>query len=250
MEFVSHRQRGRGAAARDQPDQALPAALQRAAARRQVVPLHRHPPRHRIAAARQASRRARRRATSTSAPSPRPARSTARSTRCSAPSCCAPAPTACSRPARGPACSTRSSAARRPASAGSTRPSTTRMVDEVRGFLAGRNREVQQALSRAHGQGRGRACEFERAAVCATASARWPHIQAHQAINLPIDRRGRRLRRPCRGRAGLHPGVLLPRRPELRQPRLFPGHAKELDVPEVLARLHRPVLRSARRRRS
>ena len=45
MEFVDHRHRGRGAAARDQPDQAAEAALQRAAARRQVVPLHRHPPR-------------------------------------------------------------------------------------------------------------------------------------------------------------------------------------------------------------
>ena len=59
MEFVGHRQRGRGAAAREQPDQALQAALQRPAARRQVVPLYRHPPATPMAAARQAPRRAR-----------------------------------------------------------------------------------------------------------------------------------------------------------------------------------------------
>ena len=40
MEFVTDPHRDRGAAARSQPDQALAAALQRAAARRQVVPLH------------------------------------------------------------------------------------------------------------------------------------------------------------------------------------------------------------------
>ena len=40
MEFVTHRDGDRGAAARSQPHQALEAALQRADARRQVVPLH------------------------------------------------------------------------------------------------------------------------------------------------------------------------------------------------------------------
>ena len=124
---VRHRpHRGRGAAARSQPDQALPPALQRAAARRQVVPLHPDRPRSPV----------RRRSSSTAAPatarattsarSPRPAPSTAPSTCWSAPSCCAPAPTPCSRAARGPACSTRSSAARRPAPARSAWRTTTR----------------------------------------------------------------------------------------------------------------------------
>ena len=40
-----HRDRVRGAAARSQSHQALQAALQRAAARRQIVSLHPHPPR-------------------------------------------------------------------------------------------------------------------------------------------------------------------------------------------------------------
>ena len=96
--------RGRGAAARSQPDQALPPALQRAAARRQVVPLH--PDRRATTRPRRSSSiaaRATARAT-TSARSPRPAPSTAPSTCCSGRSCCAPARTACSRAARAPAC--------------------------------------------------------------------------------------------------------------------------------------------------
>ena len=185
MEFVGHRQRGRGAAAREQPDQALPAALQRAAARRQVVSLHRHPPRHRMAAARQAPRRARPARTSISAPSPRPPRSTARSTPCSAPSCCAPARTACSRRARGPACSTRSSAARRPASAASTRPEYDAIVDEVRGFLGGTQPRGPAGAVAAHGQGLGRAWSSSAPRVLRDRIRALAHIQSHQSINLP-----------------------------------------------------------------
>ena len=59
MEFVDHRHRGRGAAARDQPDQALRPRFNVAAARRQELPRHRHPPRPPVAAAAQAPRRAR-----------------------------------------------------------------------------------------------------------------------------------------------------------------------------------------------
>ena len=89
--------RGRGAAARDQPDQAAEAALQRAAARRQVVPVH---PDHRPARVLRAWPSTAARATSTasiSGPSPRRARSTRRSPRCSARSCCARARDPCSR---------------------------------------------------------------------------------------------------------------------------------------------------------
>ena len=52
-----HRQRGRGAAARGQPDQALPAGLQHRPARRQELPLHRPAQGPRLPADRQASRR-------------------------------------------------------------------------------------------------------------------------------------------------------------------------------------------------
>ena len=88
-----HRHRDRGAAAREEPDQAAEAALQRAAARRQELPrTSRSPPttRSRRSASTAAAQGAR---ATTSAPSPRPAASTARSTRCRRPSCSAPAPT-------------------------------------------------------------------------------------------------------------------------------------------------------------
>ena len=58
LEFVSTRDRDRGAAARGQSDQAAAAALQRPAARRQVVPLHPDHGRSLGAADPQASRRA------------------------------------------------------------------------------------------------------------------------------------------------------------------------------------------------
>ena len=116
--------RDRGAAPRGEPHQAPAPALQRAAARRQVVPLHpdhRRPP---GAGDRQASRRAQpegqlfrplrlgRRGR------PHDQRAAARVP------ASAPARTPSTRAARGPACSTRSSAARRPAPARS-RSTTT-----------------------------------------------------------------------------------------------------------------------------
>ena len=72
-----HRDRGRGAAARMQPDQAPDAALQRAAARRQVVSVHPSDRRPRLPAADQVPRRARQGRACISGRSPRPARSTA-----------------------------------------------------------------------------------------------------------------------------------------------------------------------------
>ena len=168
---LGHRQRGRGAAAREQPDQALPAALQRAAARRQVVSLHRHPPRHRMAAARQASRHARGRQ--------RVFRPLRLGHRGQPHALCAAArlPAAVllrrrvRRRAPGPACSTRSSAARRPASAASTRPSTrrssTRCAASWAGATARSSRRCRSAWNRPRpiSNSSARPC-------CATASAR------------------------------------------------------------------------------
>ena len=139
--------RGRGAAAGSQPHQALPAALQRAAARRQVVPLH--PDRARAHRRRRSSSiaaRATARAT-TSGRSPRPAPSTAPSTCWSARSCCAPARTPCSRAARGPACCIRSSAARRPAPARSASRTTARWSRRRRASCAARARTCARCTS-------------------------------------------------------------------------------------------------------
>ena len=56
-------------------------------------------------------------------------------------------------------------------------------------------------------------------------------------------RRGRRLRPARRGRPGLRPGVLLPRRPELGQPRLLPPRRQERRGRRDHGRLPGPVLR-------
>ena len=241
---LGHRQRGRGAAAREQPDQALPAALQRAAARRQVVSLHRHPQatpngRSSPSIAARASR-----PTSISAPSPRPPRSTARSMPCSAPSRCAPAPTACSSTRTRPCLQYQIKRCTAPCVGRIDKAEYGAIVDEVRGFLGGRNREVQQALSQ----------RMDKASaepgVRARGGAARPHPRAGPHPVAPVDhaaldRRGRHLRRPCRGRAGLRAGVLPARRPESRQPRLLPGPCPRARRAGGAVGLHRPVLRIA-----
>ena len=118
------------------------------------------------------------------------------------------------------------------------------IVDEVRGFLGGRNREVQQALSQRMDKASAE-LDFERAAVLRDRIRALAHIQSHQSISPALDRRGRHLRRPCRGRAGLRAGVLPARRPESRQPRLLPEPRQGARRARGAVGLHRPVLRSA-----
>ena len=131
MEIVVTAHRGRGAAARMQPDQAPDAALQRAAARRQVVSVHPSDRRSRFPAADQVPRRARQGGQRISARSPRPARSTAPWSRCRRRFCCARAATASSPTAPAPACCTRSSAAARLASAASTATITRALIEQA-----------------------------------------------------------------------------------------------------------------------
>ena len=88
-----HPHRDRGAAARSQPDQAAAAALQRAAARRQVVSLHPDHGGSLGAADPQASRRAHAQGPLFRAVRLGRGGQPHRSRRCSARSCCAPAPT-------------------------------------------------------------------------------------------------------------------------------------------------------------
>ena len=116
------------------------------------------------------------------------------------------------------------------------------IVDEVRGFLGGRNREVQQALSQ----------RMEQASAIAGIRRRRraarPHPRADPYPVAPVDqpaldRRSRHLRRPRRRRAVLRPGVLPARRPEPRQPRLFPEPRQRSRRGRRAVGLHRPVLR-------
>ena len=215
------RDRDRGAAARGQPDQAAAPALQRAAARRQVVSLH---PDHRRplgAADPKAPRRAQPRRAVITGRSPRSGRSTAPSPRCSAPFCCAPAPTVSSRAARGRACSTRSSVAPVPARARSSSPNIRELVREANAFLSGTQPGGEGRAGRRNGKGVGRARfrarrDLSRPAGRALGGA---VASGHQSAR---RRGGRRVRRASGRRFQLRRGVLLPHRPELGQPRLFP----------------------------
>jgi excinuclease ABC subunit C len=64
------------------------------------------------------------------------------------------------------------------------KPEYGAIVDEVRGFLGGRNREVQQSLSKRMEQASS-AMEFEQAAVLRDRIRALAHIQSHQSISLP-----------------------------------------------------------------
>ena len=239
-----HPHRDRSAAARSQSDQAPEAALQRAAARRQVLPLH--PDRHRPRVARhlQASRRAHAQGRLFRPLRLGAARSSAPSTRCSGRSCCAPARTRVFEAARGPACCTRSSAAPRPA------PARSRSDDYAR---AGRRGDGFPLRQEPEGAGRSaprRCSDAPRSStssaprVCAIASRRCRHVQAHQGINPQTVDEADVFAIAPGGRPDLRPGVLLPRRPELGQPRLFPARPiRALERSEVLEPFLAPVLR-------
>ena len=158
-------------------------------------------------------------------------RSTARSTRCSAPSCCAPARIPSTKAAPGRACSTRSSAAPGRAPARSSFPDYTELVREATDFLSGRSRRCADWRA-----------TWRRLPPSSISNARRCSRPPRRAVGHPVAaghqsaqrRRGRRVRHPSAGRPVLHRGVLLPHRPELGQPRLFPEGRPSLQPDEVL----------------
>ena len=107
------------------------------------------------------------------------------------------------------------------------------LVEEARQFLRGRARTCAVALRR-HDAGRRRDARLRaRRACCATGSRRWR--LSRRADHQPRGRRGgRRLRRAPGGRPVLRPGLLLPRLPELGQPRLLPARRPLVADAEVL----------------
>ena len=137
---------------------------------------------------------------------------------------------------------------RRPAPARSAHDDYAELVGEAKDFLSGRSQKVKTEISAAM-QEASEELDFERAAIYRDRLAALSHVQSHQGINPQTRRRGRRLRHPPGRRAGLHPGVLLPHRPELGQPRLFPeGRPGARGRPRCWARSWRSSTTTSRRR--
>ena len=96
------------------------------------------------------------------------------------------------------------------------------LVDEARAFLAGPQPGGAGSSSPATMQELSEALDFEGAALLRDRIRALTQVQGRQDINVAGPRRCRRDRRAPGRRPDLRPGVLLPRRPELGQPRLFP----------------------------
>jgi excinuclease ABC subunit C len=113
------------------------------------------------------------------------------------------------------------------------KPEYVAMVDEVRGFLGGRNREIQQALSQRMDLASGN-LQFEAAAVLRDRIRALAHIQSHQAISLPsIDEADIFAAHADAGQVCIQVYFLRAGQ-NLGNRAYFPSHAKELDPPAVL----------------
>ena len=107
------------------------------------------------------------------------------------------------------------------------------IVDEVRGFLGGRNREVKQVLSQRMEQASG-TLDFERAAVLRDRIRALAHIQSHQSIALPsIDEADIFAAHADAGQVCVQVFFLRAGQ-NLGNRAYFPSHARELDPPAVL----------------
>ena len=108
------------------------------------------------------------------------------------------------------------------------------IVDEVRGFLAGRNREVQQALSQRMDRASADLA-FERAAVLRDRIRALAHIQSHQSISLPsIDEADIFAVHADSGQMCVQVFFLRAGQ-NLGNRAYFPSHTKDLDEPAVLS---------------
>ena len=97
------------------------------------------------------------------------------------------------------------------------------LVKDSVDFLEGRSVELQDRLAVEMREAAEKLGVRARGAACAIASARWrqrARLAGHQPAHI---QRSRRVRAALRRRAIVRAGVLLPRRPELGQPRLFPA---------------------------
>jgi excinuclease ABC subunit C len=113
------------------------------------------------------------------------------------------------------------------------KPEYDAIVHEVRDFLGGRNREVQQALS-LRMETAATELHFEQAAVLRDRIRALTHIQSHQSISLPsIDEADIFAAHADSGQVCIQVFFLRAGQ-NLGNRAYFPSHAKELDPPAVL----------------
>ena len=114
------------------------------------------------------------------------------------------------------------------------KPEYGAIVDEVRGFLGGRNREVQQALSQRMEQASA-GLEFERAAVLRDRIRALAHIQSHQSIALESIDEADIFAVHAEGGQVCVQVFFLRAGQNLGNRAYFPSHTKDLDEPAVLS---------------
>jgi excinuclease ABC subunit C len=114
------------------------------------------------------------------------------------------------------------------------KPEYDAIVDEVRGFLGGRNREVQQALSGRMEQASA-GLEFERAAVLRDRIRALAHIQSHQSIALESIDEADIFAVHAEGGQVCVQVFFLRAGQNLGNRAYFPSHTKDLDEPAVLS---------------
>ncbi len=114
------------------------------------------------------------------------------------------------------------------------KPEYGAIVEEVRAFLGGRNREVQQSLSQRMEQASG-TMEFERAAVLRDRIKALAHIQSHQSISLASIDEADIFAAHAQGGQVCVQVFFLRAGQNLGNRAYFPSHARELDESVVLA---------------
>ena len=113
------------------------------------------------------------------------------------------------------------------------KPEYDAIVDDVRGFLGGRNREVQQALSQRMEQASAN-LEFEGAAVLRDRIRALAQIQSHQSIALPSIDEADIFAAHLEGGQICVQVFFLRAGQNLGNRAYFPSHGKELDEGQVL----------------
>ena len=108
------------------------------------------------------------------------------------------------------------------------------IVDEVRGFLGGRNREIQQALSQRMEQASAN-LEFEGAAVLRDRIRALTQIQSHQSISLPSIEEADIFAAHADGGQVCVQVFFLRAGQNLGNRAYFPSHARELEQEAVLS---------------